>query len=250
MNEETRYLVFTAKVKHGQLLRYLHAAQFRRRFLEQYQVRRQVKSSALTGDPDRIFEVYYADNPLLLKKALVAMEEAPRLLALTRVMDDARITDEEREDNGQPRLPYKYQEELVQLPYMLSGIGQAQCARLSATRPYLLQVTCTLHDINYLDEFNEYMPALLDNFEQFGLSLLVAGQYKAEDQKTKVLNVWEYENPESPRLLMPQLAENLTYAQLDRLCDQEQHVCRNVSRHYQLYPLLEPSNPAALKPLM
>ena len=35
------------------------------------------------------------------------------------------------------------------------------------------------------------------------------------------------------------------YAQLDRLCDQEQHVCRNVSRHYQLYPLLEPSNPAS-----
>ena len=68
MNEETRYLVFTAKVKHGQLLRYLHAAQIRRRFLEQYQLRRQVKSSALTGDPDRVFEVYYADNPFLLQE--------------------------------------------------------------------------------------------------------------------------------------------------------------------------------------
>ena len=87
------------------------------------------------------------------------MEEDPLLLALTRVMDDARVTDEEREDTRATQAPLQLaSEELIQLPYMLSGLGQAQCAQLFATKPYLLHVTCTLHDINYLDEFNEYMP--------------------------------------------------------------------------------------------
>ncbi|OJT22656.1 hypothetical protein BO221_23140 [Archangium sp. Cb G35] len=240
MSSATRYLFYTAKVKHGQLPRYLHAAQLRKRFLEKYQIRRQVKASALTGDPDRLFEVYYVENVFRFDEAMEDMKNDSRMRDLERVLEDARITSKERKFRRQSRLPYNDKEELTQLPYMLNGLGQAQCAQLVATKPYLLHVVCTLHDINYLDEFNEHMPALLDNFEQYGLSLVVAGQYKSKNRETTLLNIWEYEDPESPRKLMPQLAENLTYAQIDLLCDQDQHVCRNVSRHYQLYPLLEP----------
>ena len=46
-----QYLLFTSLVKHGDLLRYILATQVRKRLMEPYGFHRQVKSSALTGNP-------------------------------------------------------------------------------------------------------------------------------------------------------------------------------------------------------
>ena len=53
-----------------------------------------------------------------------------------------------------------------------------------------------------------------------------------------ILNIWQLEDLEQHRELMLRLADNRVYGEIDKLCDQQQHLCRNVSRHYQNHPFL------------
>jgi hypothetical protein len=226
-----RYVLFTGKVKHGQMLRYLFAAQARKRFLEQFGWRRQLKASALTGDPDAVLEVYYLEepDPNLLESTLERMKKDPSY-------QEIRASRIERHGSpGTPGNPDTHK--LIQLRHMLTERSQKEWSRELATAPYLLHVTCTLFDAGTIGLFNDLMSKLLGAFEHAGLSLLISGQ-DADDDK-KVLNIWEYEQPESPKLVMLRLAENEAYCTLDELCSQEQHVFRNISRHYQQYPMLQ-----------
>lgn len=245
---QTRYLLFTGLVKHGELLHYLLAAQVRKRLMEHHQLRRQVKSSAVTGNPDSVFEVYYVEEPGDLAHNLSAIASDPIHGEIHEVIEKARINPEDR---FFPLHIPPYVQTMAQMPYLLTHKGQRACAEDFAEAPYLLQVTCTLHDPGKLDVFNDHMTEVLGEFERSGLHLLVAGRHTGvlepdgmkelpgEEKDIRILNIWQYEDPESPRLLMSRLAENLTYSDLDKICDQDQHICRNVSRHYQRYPLLQ-----------
>lgn len=252
----TRFLLFTSLVKHGELLRYLLAAQVRKRLMEQYQMRRQVKSSAVTGNPDRLFEVYYVENWDRLEENLLELMNDASFVSSQALIEETRITLKDRVAPLDIPPPVQV---LSQMPYLLEDKSQEECAQGLADDPHLLHVTCTLHKNEDLDEFNTLMRKLLKVFKWSGLELLVAGQQQGEltidlahksvsmndlgdasEQKPiTILNIWQYEDPESPRKLMARLAENQTYSRLDMLCDQDQHICRNVSRHYQLYPLLQ-----------
>lgn len=258
--ELTRYLLFTSLVKHGEMLRYLFAAQERKRLLEQYQLRRQVKSSALTGNPDRIFEVYYIDrfeSEDLEKIVLELKDDCPSFKASLQVTEGARIKDKEDRGLGSRlEIPPAVQM-MSQMPYLTEHKGRQACSQTIAEAPYLLHVTCALHDPGELETFTNCMSQLIKEFEKAGLSLVAAGQrtgtielspvlegsrptvkWVNADDPVVIMNVWEFENPDSVKLLMTRHAESQTYAELDEICDQEQHFCRNVSRHYQRYPLL------------
>jgi hypothetical protein len=253
----TRYLLFTGLVKHGEMLRYLLAAQVRKRLMQQYQLRRQVKSSALTGNPDKVYELYYIENPDELNGTLEMLRRDPKFEASHHVTEEARLTTEDRIHPLEIPAPLQ---KLSQMPYTLRTKSQQECGQAFAEAPYLLHVTCTLHESERLTQFNESMETVLKEFERAGLSLIVAGRHlgnielppgngngernihhinhEEDEEPIRILNIWEFENPDSPRRLMARLAENRTYARLDKICDQEQHICRNISRHYQRYPLL------------
>ncbi|WP_224365044.1 hypothetical protein [Hyalangium versicolor] len=253
----TRYLLFTSLVKHGGMLRYLFASQVRKRLLEQYQLRRQVKSSALTGNPDRLFELYYINklDEGEAEKTFERLRDDPSFVASQQVIDDVRITEDERiHDLIIPPAIVG----LSQMPYLTESKSQRACSQAVAEAPYLLHVTCTLHEKENLTQFNKSMSVLIKEFERAGLSLVVAGQRtcklelpadpkqkvklseiaEKEEQRVEIINIWEFDNPDNIKRLMMRHAESQAYAELDEICDQEQHFCRNVSRHYQRYPLL------------
>jgi hypothetical protein len=253
----TRYLLFTGLVKHGELLRYLLAAQVRKRLMEQYQFRRQMKSSALTGNPDNVFELYYVEDldDEELNESLNQLRKDRSFAASQQVTREASITRGERFYELEIPAPLQT---LSEMPYLHRGMSQETCSQKVAESPYLLQVTCTLYDESRVKDFNKAMFTLLKEFDKAGLSLLAAGRlmgtlelplengaapisrnpYKDENKPVRILNIWQFENPESPKRLMARLAESQPYSEIDEICDQEQHICRNISRHYQLYPLL------------
>jgi hypothetical protein len=246
-----RYILFTSKVKHGHLLRYLLAAQARKRLLETYKLRRQVKSSALTGDPDHVFEVYYAEDPALLHQepgqALPSLDgmmeenDAELYRAIQEAIDEERLPAREVLVPSRPEIPHM--RTLFQLPYLTEEKSQEEIASELATAPYLLNDICVMKPgadgeglQGTLSRFNDYMRDIIPTFARSGLSLVAAGQF--EQHPDWVLNIWQLEDLEQHRELMLRLADNRIYSQLDSLCDQEQHLCRNVSRHYQYHPFL------------
>jgi len=252
---QPHYLLFTSMVKHGELLRYLLAAQVRKRLMETYGFHRQGKYSPLTRNPDKIFENYYAEEPPQVIGALNTLCADETFRACHQLIEEARITSAEKRSPMDPP-PLRA---LIQMDYLTEVMSQQKCAQSHAEAPYLLHVTCTLLPGKELSDFNNYMRDLLEVFANSGMLLVVAGQYadiisidaKSKDgrlavevkpktiqEPTRILNVWQFQAPDSPRLLMSRLAENLLYSRLDDLCTQEQHICRNVSRHYQRYPLL------------
>lgn len=249
IDSRVRYILFTGKVKHGHLLRYLLATQGRKRLLETYGVRRQMKSSALTGDPDHVFEVYYAeepdqlirdsDQPLALDK-MMNEEDATQYRALQEIIDAERLPAREVLDPSRQEIPHM--RTLLQLPYLLEHKSQEAVARELATAPYLLNDICVLKKdggedpASRLARFNDYVSRIIPTFAQAGFSLLVAGQF--EDHPDWILNIWQLKDLEQHRELMLRLADNRVYSEIDKLCDQEQHLCRNVSRFYQHNPFL------------
>ncbi|QRK07261.1 hypothetical protein JQX13_45680 [Archangium violaceum] len=249
IDSRVRYILFTGKVKHGHLLRYLLATQGRKRLLETYGLRRQVKSSALTGDPDHVFEVYYADEPERLIRdsdqplALDGMmneEDAAQYLALQEIIDAERLPAREVLDPSSPEIPHM--RTLLQMPYLLEQKSQEEVSRDLATAPYLLNDICVLKKedgedpVSRLTRFTDYVSQIIPTFAQSGFSLLVAGQF--ESHPDWILNIWQLENLEQHRELMLRLADNRVYSEIDKLCNQEQHLCRNVSRFYQYHPFL------------
>jgi hypothetical protein len=250
VDPRVRYILFTSKVKHGHLLRYLLAAQARKRLLETYKIRRQVKSSALTGDPDHVFEVYYVEEPERLQRdsdqplALDRMmddEDAEQYRVIQEAIDDERLPAREILDPAASQIPHM--RTLLQLPYLLEEKSRETIARDLATAPYLLNDVCILKPgedgedpESRLSRFNDYMSDIIPTFARAGLSLIVAGQF--EQNPDWILNIWQLEDLEQHRELMLRLADNRIYNEIDRLCDQEQHLCRNVSRHYQHHPFL------------
>ncbi|KFA90037.1 hypothetical protein [Archangium violaceum] len=192
---QPQYLLFTSLVKHGELLRYLLAAQVRKRLLEPYGIYRQVKSSALTGNPDRVFEIYYVDEhyqPIETLEYLLSKD--PAFQACHRLIEDVRIhsllTENQLTPNNKRSSDDKLSsrqvssqevppplQTLTQLDYLFTLKSQQYYAQARAKDPYLLQVTCTLISDQYLDEFNACMKVLLETFAESGLNLLVAGQY-------------------------------------------------------------------------
>lgn len=249
-DSRVRYILFTSKVKHGHLLRYLLAAQARKRLLEAYDLRRQVKSSALTGDPDQVFEVYYVKDPdrlppdsgqPLALDRMMEEDDAELYRAIQEAIDSERLPAREILDPSHSEIPHM--RTLLQLPYLLEEKSQETIANDLATAPYLLNDICVLKPgedgegvEGTLSRFNDYMCEIIPTFARSGLSLVVAGQF--EQHPDWVLNIWQLENLEQHRELMLRLADNRIYSEIDRLCDQEQHLCRNVSRHYQHHPFL------------
>ncbi len=172
------YLLFTSLVKHGELLRYLLAAQVRKRLLEPYGIYRQVKSSALTGNPDRVFEIYYVDEhcqPIETLEYLLSKD--PAFQACHRLIEDVRIhsllTENQLTPNNERASEDKLSssrqvssqeippplQTLTQLDYLFTLKSQQDYAQARAKDPYLLQVTCTLLADQYLDELNTCMKA-------------------------------------------------------------------------------------------
>jgi len=124
---------------------------------------------------------------------------------------------------------------------------QQELARELATEPYLLNDLCIMkHRGNGLDEqrdldsvlsdFDGCMSELIPSFTQSGFSLLVGARF--EDHPDWTLNIWQFSDLEQHTELMLKLADNQLYDVLDQLCHQEQHICRNVSRHHQQQPFL------------
>jgi hypothetical protein len=253
-DSRARYILFTSKVKHGHLLRYLLAAQARKRLLETYGLRRQVKSSALTGDPDHVFEVYYVEqsdwldqgtDPVQSLAGMMSNDDASLYQELQASIEAECIPALEFLVPDRPQIPLI--RTLLQMPYMTTEKTQQEIARALATEPYLLNDICVMkHHENGMDdkreltsalsEFNDDMSELILSFAQSGFSLLVGAQF--EDHPDWVLNIWQFSDLEQHTELMLKLADNQTYDSLDRLCHQEQHICRNVSRHHQQQPLL------------
>ncbi|PTL75914.1 hypothetical protein [Vitiosangium sp. GDMCC 1.1324] len=253
-----QYLLFTSKVKHGHFLRYLLAIQARRRLLETYKLWRQVKSSALTGDPDQVFEVYYVEGSHRLSQdsqpfdallELMSREDAVRYRAIQEAIDAEKQDMQEMMERDRPVIPHS--RILFQMPYMTRLSSQesqgGEFTQEIATDPYLLNVICVLnHEGNsegntrdlesVVSEFDGYMTRLIPSFAQSGFSLLVGGRFK--DHPDWLLNIWQFSNLEQHTDLMMKLADNELYGKLDELCLQEQHICRNVSRYQQHQPLL------------
>lgn len=245
-----RYIFFTSKVKHGHLLRYLLAAQARKRLLETYKLRRQVKSSALTGDPDTVFELYYAEDPSLLHPepgqplSLARMmdeDDAGLYQAIQEAIDEERMPAREMLAPDRPEIPHM--RTLTQMPYLQERKSLEMIAHELATARYLLNDLCLLKPgedggglEGTLSRFNDYMIDILPTFNRAGLTLVAAGRF--EQQPDWILNIWQLEDLDQHRELMLRLADNSVYNEIDKLCEQEQHLCRNVSRHYQHHPFL------------
>jgi hypothetical protein len=250
-----RYLLFTGKVKHGHFLRYLLQTQERMRLLETHDIQRQVKSSALTGDPDLVFEVYHVEEPEWLhldpdpSLALVKMMEgtdATLYQAIQAAIDEEKLPAREVLDPDSPEIPHL--QTLRELSY-LHERNQIPPQGL-ATRPYLLNNISVLKTgpdeallENNLSLFNRCMSRLIPTFERHGFTLVAAGQFDAHPDL--ILNIWEFHDIEEHTELMLTLADNLTYSTLDEICNQDQHICRNVSRFHQRHPFLMPRQTAA-----
>jgi hypothetical protein len=246
-----QYILFTGKVKHGHFLRYLLETQERMRLLETYDIRRQVKSSALTGDPDLVFEVFHIDDPELLRLESnqdLALElgmegngdDATLYRAIQAAIDAERLPALEVLAPNSPEIPHL--RTLRELPY-LGERSQEKAPQGFATGPYLLHNLSIIKtgadeaDLeNNLSLFNRCMSRLIPTFENHGFSLVAAGQF--DNPRNCILNVWEFNDLEAHTELMLTLADNLTYSTLDEICNQQQDICRNVSRFHQLHPFL------------
>ncbi|WNG48261.1 hypothetical protein F0U60_32145 [Archangium minus] len=235
------------------MLRYLLATQGRKRLLETYGLRRQMKSSALTGDPDHVFELYYAEDPKRLRwnshppekldetiYGMMQEEDAAQYQALQKIIDAEKLSAIEVLDRARPTIPHV--RALVQMPYLLKHKSQEEVARGLATAPYLLNDICVLKDEDgedlesRLSRFSDYVSDIIPTFAQSGFSLLAAGRFT--DHPDWILNIWQLEDLEQHRELMLRLADNRVYSEIDKMCNQDQHLCRNVSRFYQHHPFL------------
>jgi hypothetical protein len=221
-----RYVQFTTNVKHGQMVRFLLASQVRKRFLEgpQHRWRRQVKGAALTGNPDVVQELYFVRGLDTAEQTLSALEENPGHREIFDKLSAAKHT----------------RKLTLMSSYLLARKSENECFREVALQPYLLHVTITLKEGTSLEEFSQLMLRVLPVFDHARVCLLAAGlEYKDNKPKDRdIINIWQCEAAENIEMLMNRLADNKAYYAILGLGHQKQHILRNISRHYQKYPLL------------
>ncbi|MBN8227555.1 hypothetical protein JYK02_08550 [Corallococcus macrosporus] len=227
------YVQFTGKPKKGQMLRYLLATQVRKRYLEQPSIDwiRQIKGAALTGNPERLIEIYYIDRRGACSETLTTMF-----------------------GNGDHRQPLPFQKQILGLVpdnktdlethyFTQMSYINSRMSHEAMLEPYLLYTTITVDSEKKVDRFSELKRRLLPVFLQNGLRLIVAGQKISEtSNEFEILNIWDFRETEDLEYLMMQLSDNQDYFELNNLGTQDQHIFRNVSRHYQFSPLLSRPN--------
>jgi hypothetical protein len=244
--EMVDFVQFNARPEKGQMLRYLLASQVRKRFLERpsFKWRRQVKGAAMTGNPERIAEVYHLRNPRMFAPAMRALrgENGQTRPAFQTQIEQLVLGRDGDRDKVRELEPQRF----LQMDYLREVIDQEL-----AVKRYLLHTTIRLETSETLDassvvkRFSLLMRKLLPVFVSQGLYLVVAGRKMTTGASTEILNIWQFQEAEEVESLMGVLSDNAAYFELNKLGTQEQHIFRNVSRHYQFSPLLNRAHPAA-----
>ena len=231
------YVLFTSTVLRKKMLRYLLAANALKFFMKtKYKWERRVRSSALTGNPNTLAQIYEVPT---------GREQAQSALNAFKQHEVNRIIQQGGDLPNKKDGPLLMADPSAVGPLLLSAMSymdseQERLEEEKKEEPYLLHVTCSVRK-GAFDDFVDYMTELVRVFNDAGLNLVIAGREDLDsdaEYSHKVHHVWRFGDPESLVLLMLRLADNETYGKLDATCKQDQHLGRDVSLHFRRYWVL------------
>jgi hypothetical protein len=227
----THYVLLSSTVQRKKMLRYLLAANALKFFMKTtYDWERQVRSSALTGNPNTLVQIY---------EVPADREQAQSALNAFKQHEINIIIKQGGDLPNKKDGPLLLADPSAVGPVLLSAMGymdseQRRLEKEKREEPYLLHVTCSIRRGEF-EDFVEYMTELVWVFNDAGLN-------------HRVHHVWRFGDPESLVLLMLRLADNETYGKLDATCKQDQHLGRDISLHLRRYWVLRGEVPGSSFP--